>query len=75
VYADLLISIAAHRALAQAVPHSIFVAELFGKLQCAEAILFRRSYYGAFFATFFETFFWPQTERLSCREVRHVEDR
>jgi hypothetical protein len=53
VYADLLISIAAHGALAQAVPHSIFVAELFGKLQCAEAILFRRSYYGAYFSSYF----------------------
>ncbi len=53
MYADLLISIAAHRALAQAVPHSIFVAELFGKLQCAEAILFRRIYYGAYFSSYF----------------------
>jgi hypothetical protein len=37
----LLISVAAHGALAQAVPHFYFVAALFGKLPCAEAILFR----------------------------------
>jgi hypothetical protein len=41
-YADSLISFAAHGAFARAVPHFYFVAALFGRLPCAETIVFRR---------------------------------